>query len=69
MTAMERLLSVEEVAQSFGVSNAWVRQHANGHRRPILPSVKIGKFHRFRISDVQQFIADAARDAEVRRKK
>ena len=45
--ALERMLSVEEVAGLLGVSRAWVLSHANGKRRPELPSVKLGKMVRF----------------------
>jgi excisionase family DNA binding protein len=51
-----RLLSVEEVAALLGMSTAWVRQHANGLRRPTIPSVKLGKSVRFRRDRVMQFI-------------
>jgi excisionase family DNA binding protein len=51
-----RLLSVEEVAALLGMSTAWVRQHANGLRRPTIPSVKLGKAVRFRRDRVLQFI-------------
>jgi hypothetical protein len=39
----DRLLGVEEVAHWLNMSPACVRQHANGLRRPQIPSVKLGK--------------------------
>ena len=51
-----RLLAVDEVAQLLGMSEAWVRQHANRSRRPNIPSVKLGKCRRFRWQDVMLFI-------------
>ena len=58
---LEKLLTVAEVAESLGVSPAWVRQHASGVRRPVLPSVKMGKVLRFRRGDVERFIQECAR--------
>lgn len=58
-----RLLSVEEVAALLGMSTAWVRQHASGLRRPIIPSVKLGKSVRFRRDRVLQFIESMERCA------
>ena len=56
-----RLLGVSEVARWLRVSPAWVRSHAGGHRRPILPSVKMGGALRFRRESVERFIADCER--------
>jgi excisionase family DNA binding protein len=33
-------MTVAEVAKFLGVSNSWVRDHAAGRRRPVLPSWK-----------------------------
>ena len=52
----EQLLSVKEVAAWLRISEAWVRAHANGERRPHLPSLKLGKSVRFRASDVEGFL-------------
>lgn len=58
--ATEVLMSVEEVAAWLQVSPEWVRQHANGRRRPALPRLKMGSSKnavvRFRRADVQAFI-------------
>jgi predicted DNA-binding transcriptional regulator AlpA len=63
----ERLLTAREVASILGVSVAWVIQHANGARRPLIPSVKFGVGQkspvRFRHADVEAFIARHAREA------
>lgn len=69
-----KLLSTTEVADILQVSPDWVLNHANG-RGVLLPSLKVGKFRRFRQSDVDAFIvqcealaADAiARKARLRR--
>ncbi len=60
--ARDRLLRVSEVAEWLCVSPGWVRDHANGRRRPILPSVKMGKgrkaARRFRREDIEEFIRE-----------
>jgi excisionase family DNA binding protein len=58
--SLERLLTVREVAQWLQVSEAWVRDHAS-RRRPVLPSVKLGKSLRFRREDVEDFIQTCLR--------
>jgi len=52
---MEKLLSVEDVAEILNVSIAWVYDHAD-RKRPVIPSVRLGKAVRFRPEDVQTFI-------------
>ena len=49
-------LTVEEVAEIIKVSPAWVRAHANGNRNPVMPSIKLGKYRRFRHQAVLDFI-------------
>jgi predicted DNA-binding transcriptional regulator AlpA len=39
----ERLLTVPEVAQWLGVSEAWVRAHASGRRPPKLPAIRVNR--------------------------
>jgi hypothetical protein len=45
------------------MSAAWVRQHSSGLRRPLIPSVKLGKCVRFRRETVLQFIKSMERVA------
>jgi predicted DNA-binding transcriptional regulator AlpA len=59
----ERLLDVPEVARMLNMSEAWVRQHSNGMRRPSIPSIKFGKSVRFRREGVLQFIKSMERCA------
>jgi predicted DNA-binding transcriptional regulator AlpA len=59
----DRLMDVSEVARLLGMSEAWIRQHANGSRRPQIPSVKLGKCVRFRRAAVLNFIASMERCA------
>lgn len=58
---MNVLLTVEQVAALLGVSKAWVLAHANGNRRPKLPSVKLGKVVRFRLTELDEFIQECSR--------
>jgi hypothetical protein len=68
---MERLLTAAEVAENLRVSTNWVHAHAEGKRKPVLPSVKLGKFRMFREADVQEFVRlgeALARDQASRKK-
>jgi excisionase family DNA binding protein len=60
MQAPERLLTPKEVSEILSVSVTWVLDHAS-RRRPLLPSVKLGKAVRFRREAVEEFIRDCAR--------
>jgi predicted DNA-binding transcriptional regulator AlpA len=55
------LLDAQNVAEWLGVSRAWVLSHANGNRKPLLPSVKLGKVVRFQPGAVERFIQECAR--------
>ena len=57
---MERLLTPREVAQILNVSAAWVYDHAD-RKRPVIPSVRLGKAVRFRPEDVRTFIEEMTR--------
>jgi len=57
---VEHLLT-SKVSQRLGVSCSWVNDHANGRRRPYLPSVKLGKCRRFEPSSVARFIEECRR--------
>jgi predicted DNA-binding transcriptional regulator AlpA len=56
----DRLLNAREVARILNVSTAWVYDHAD-RKRPMVPSVRLGKALRFRPEDVQQFINEMTR--------
>jgi predicted DNA-binding transcriptional regulator AlpA len=58
-----QLLSTEDVAKWLQVSRAWVTSHANGSRRPHLPSVKLGACVRFKREDIERFIEQCERQA------
>ena len=57
----ETLKTAEQVAERLGVSGRWVRDHAT-RRSPKLPVVKLGSLLRFRLEDVEQFIARQRHD-------
>lgn len=57
---MEKLLTAEEVAKILNVSTAWVYDHAE-RKRPLVPSVRLGKAVRFRPEDIEHFIHEMTR--------
>jgi hypothetical protein len=59
----EELLTPEDVATWLRVKPAWVRAHANGNRKPELPSLKMGAFRRFRRQDIQEFLDQLSKRA------
>ena len=60
---MTTLLTVREVSLMLRMSQSWIRDHATGKRRPVLPCVKLGRAIRFRLSDIEQFLEDCKRAA------
>jgi excisionase family DNA binding protein len=60
----ERWVTVEEVAEHLSVTPAWVRNMA---RAGELPAAKFGTYWRFRISDVDDAVAERARMPRKRR--
>ena len=56
VTGQEQILTAPEVAKLLRVSTQWVYAHANGNRKPHLPSVKFGGARRFRLLDIQKFV-------------
>jgi excisionase family DNA binding protein len=59
---MEKLLTAGDVARLLNVSTAWVYDHAD-RKKPVIPSVRLGKAVRFRPEDVQKFIDEMTRRA------
>ncbi len=57
---MHELLTVQEVAKMLNVSTGWVRDHATGRRKPLLPAVKLGNSKgspiRFDPEKIKEFI-------------
>jgi hypothetical protein len=62
---MEQLLTVEEVAKLLQVEPSWVHAHSNGSREPTIPSVKVGKYRRFRLVDIELFIEELLGQSKV----
>lgn len=56
-----RLLTVAEVAQWLNVSPGWIRDHATGRRRPVMPCVRIGRVLRFDPNAIAAWLADLSR--------
>ncbi|MGH7778927.1 MAG: helix-turn-helix domain-containing protein [Candidatus Binataceae bacterium] len=54
------LLSAPELAKLFGVPESWVREQA---RLGNLPSIRLGHYVRFRLEEVERFIAERANQA------
>lgn len=54
----ERLLTPKELAEQLCVSQAWIRDHVSGRRKPLLPYVRLGDKRgqiRFRPSQIDTF--------------
>ena len=60
----ERWVTVEEVAKHLSVTPAWVRAMARSRE---LPAAKFGTYWRFRISDVEDAVAERAWTPRKRR--
>ena len=63
------LLTVADICRKLGVSRAWVIEHSSGRRRPVLPSIKLGKVRRFDPLDLSSFIDDCRRIGQIRAEK
>ena len=64
MTETTELLTAGQVAKRLSVSVGWVRDHALGRKRPVLPSVKMGQAVRFKSADIEEFIERCRRFME-----
>ena len=56
-----RLLSVQELAKHFGVSPSFVYARTAPRSRNPIPHYKLGKFVRFRLDEVETWLADQGR--------
>ena len=54
----ERLLTAGELADRLGVPESWVR---NEERRGRIPGVRLGKYVRFRASEIERILAERVR--------
>jgi hypothetical protein len=66
MNGLTELLTVADICKKLGVSRAWVIEHSNGRRRPVLPSIKLGKVRRFDPNELASFIDDCRRVGQTR---
>ena len=53
----DRLLNARQVAEKLGVSERFIRDHTT-RRSPRIPAVKLGKLIRYRLTDVEVFMAE-----------
>jgi excisionase family DNA binding protein len=56
-----KLLAAAELAEIFGVPESWVREQA---RLGNLPSFKLGHYVRFRIEEVERYLAERANQTD-----
>ena len=61
-TRQDRLLSVQEVAQRFGVPVSWVYAKAEDGT---LPSYKVGHYRRFRLPEIDEFLRRCRRGSRA----
>src|ERR1700730_15378213 len=54
----EKLLTARELAERLGVPESWVRTEERAGR---IPSVRLGKYVRFKLSDVERTLAERSR--------
>lgn len=59
--AVERLLTIREVAQLLGVHASWVYDHVRPGCGDPLPYIKLGKYLRFRLPDILDYLDAATR--------
>jgi len=53
----DRLMNARQVAAKLGVSERWVRDHTT-RRSPRIRGLKMGSLMRYRLTDVEAFIAE-----------
>jgi hypothetical protein len=53
----DRLLNARQVAAKLGVSERWVRDHTT-RRSPRIRGLKMGSLMRYRLADVETFLAE-----------
>jgi hypothetical protein len=61
-----QLLTPKDVARELAVSEAWVRDHTSGRRKPYLPHVRLGDRRnqvRVRRNQLDKFLEDYTRNA------
>jgi predicted DNA-binding transcriptional regulator AlpA len=51
-----RLLKVQEVADHLGVSVQWIYEHSTGKVEPVIPNLKLGKYRRYRLDEIERWL-------------
>jgi predicted DNA-binding transcriptional regulator AlpA len=57
MPGKDRLMNARQVAEKLGVSERWVRDHTT-RRSPRIRGLKMGSLMRYRLADVEAFLAE-----------
>lgn len=57
VSANDRLMNARQVAERLGVSERWVRDHTT-RRSPRIRGLKMGSLMRYRLADVEAFLAE-----------
>ena len=57
MPGNDRLMNARQVATKLGVSERWVRDHTT-RRSPRIRGLKMGSLMRYRLADVEAFLAE-----------
>lgn len=67
--AIEQLLTADEVAERLRVSRDWVWDHSS-RRLPYLPVIRMSDGAlRYRSSEIEEFLEERARAAQLRRRR
>ena len=56
-----RLLTVKEVAELLRVPVSWVYEHTRGRGSDRLPFIKLGKYLRFRLPEIESYLEQLRR--------
>jgi hypothetical protein len=65
-TSEHELLTPKQLARELAVSQAWIRDHTSGRRKPLLPHIRLGDRRgqiRFRRADTDAFLKLYTRNA------
>jgi excisionase family DNA binding protein len=50
------LLTIDELAAHLKVAKSWIYTHTHARTKPRLPSIKLGKYLRFRLPEVYAYL-------------
>ena len=63
---IDELLTVDDVARLFKVSRSWVYEHVRPRNlRDRLPHIKLGKYVRFEITAVREYVRRKRSDQKI----